>query len=83
MINPLTRAAAIIDTDPQLAEPLFDLLVFVVEVDDPRHNSQVDRVLEMVYARTEDSLKHRQIYERKRLSVAGDSRETVHAPLEV
>jgi hypothetical protein len=66
-IDPINRAATIIDHDPTLAEPLFDLICFIIECNDPRNNSQVDRVLEMVYARTEDGTKHRQTYKNRRI----------------
>jgi hypothetical protein len=67
MINPLNRADLIIDQDPQLAEPLFDLIVYIIESDDPRNDPQIDRVLERVYARTEEGTRHRRSYKQKRV----------------
>ena len=68
MIDPLNRAATILDRDPESAEPLFDLLTYVSECADPRHDPQVDRVLEMVYARTEEGTTNRRSYRDKRVN---------------
>lgn len=66
MIDPLRSATTILDYNPELAEALFDVILFVAESEDPKNNPQVDRLMEMVYARTEDSTGHRQVYRNRR-----------------
>lgn len=66
MIDPLNRADFILDNDPELAEALFDLVLFISECDDPPNNPQVDRVLEKCFARTEEGTRLRDNFAVKR-----------------
>lgn len=91
MIDPLNRADTILDSNSELAEALYDVIVFVADSDDPKHNPQVDKLMERVWARTEAAQKERQSIRYKRSTQFHGKRngkeptetETIKAPIEV
>lgn len=66
-INLRESAQRIVANNPDLAEPLYDALVFMAQ---PRSalTPEYDETTEMLYAMTEDSRVHRQEYEKKRVA---------------
>lgn len=65
MLNPLQNAQEIILNDPSLAVPLIDFMLWAV-MPGAANSSEYDEVFEMLYAKTPDSHKHRQIYAKTR-----------------
>ena len=89
MIDPLNRADYILDYSSELAEALFDVIVFVADSEDPKNNPQVDRLMERVWARTDAAQKWRQNSREKRSAQLHDNTESetdsepLHAVMQV
>ena len=65
MINPLECVSQITINDPQLAVPLFDLLVFAASPGFA-DSAEYDQMLDMLYAHTPDCRSHRERYQKTR-----------------
>ena len=89
MIDPLDRVDTILDYSSELAEALYDVIVFVADSDDPKHNPQVDRLMERVWARTEAAQKQRQSTRDRKSAqchaevMPEEKQETIQATVEV
>ena len=65
MIEPVELASRLIRDQPDMAEVLFDLIVFARNAQgDPAMEADMDAAEEMLYAKTEDCAKHREARKR-------------------
>lgn len=65
MIRPQTRVQEILLNNPDLALPLFDVLVFMASPGSSE-SAEYDEMLDMVYVHTSDFRRHRTSYEKER-----------------
>lgn len=68
MIDPQKCARRLILNDPALAEPLFDLLVWVADQPDIKENSDYDEILDMLWLKIQASRDARDAYAKKRIA---------------
>lgn len=68
MINPQERARRIILNDPALAEPLFDLLVWVADQPNLKENSDYDETLDLLWLKIQASRDARDAYVKQRVA---------------
>lgn len=65
MINLVEAATLIVQSNPEMAEPLYDALLFM-EQPRARLSPEFSEAKQMLYALTSDSERHRKIYEKSR-----------------
>lgn len=66
MIDPLKRAACILEDHPELAETLYDLFVCARESRGALMESKLDGVEEYIYSKTPHSSQQRKLYKKRR-----------------
>lgn len=67
-MTPLECASSLIENEPEKASILYDLFTWATSPrGDPQHEAAIDSIDRMLYAKTDDSERHRDSYRRSRL----------------
>lgn len=83
MIDPRQCASQILDTDPELADPLYDLIIWIREAKGALSQAQMDQLEADIYSRTHDAETRRTQYRKMRLKIPPGKRKLQTAELTV
>jgi hypothetical protein len=76
MIKPQQCIERILRDDPEVADHLYKLLLWMREAKGSRRGAEADEVMKRLYAETDHSAKHQRLFDRELLKTEGGKPES-------